>query len=689
MKLKYCYTAFIVLLFTSKTYGQEVADSLMPQTEKLAEVEITGYPSRQALLTTPASISLLDSTLMRFRIQPTLVSSFNLVPGVRMEERSPGSYRLSLRGSLLRSPYGVRNVKVYLDDFPLTDGGGNTYLNCIDLTDDSRVEIIKGPDGSLFGANTGGVVHLIPAGMNGPVRPSLNIGFGSYGMFHESAAAMLQAGKHLLGVEQSYYRSDGYRINSAMHKAAIRLSDKWDYASGGSIKLLLTYSDLYYQTPGGLTLQQQEDNPRNARLATATLPSAVAQKAAVYTKLLVGGMTHKIRLTPHLDHVLSVYGSLVDFKNPFITNYEMRKENTEGFRTYLEWHDINAAESDLHYTLHLGAEGTQTQSDIHNYDNEGGTKGNLLAADAITSRQYFFFARMKMELAQRWIVEGAVSFGYAGYYFKTQPPLHSRFDPQWMPKLATSYRLNGHAVLRALVSRGYSTPTTAEIRPANNQLYIGLQPEYGWNYEAGIRLHLLQRRFIADIAVFHYRLQQAIVSHLDNNGNAFFTNAGGTRQTGLETGISYRLLKKDDTRKLIRELYIFNNTTWNAFYFRDYNIGDKDYSGNRLTGVPVIVNVFGGGCDLLKGFNISATYNYTGKLPLDDANTSFANAYHLVQAFIGKDFRIYNSNVTLRCGVDNILNETYSLGNDINAAGNRYYNPAPKRNFVVDLKVSF
>ena len=42
-----------------------------------------------------------------------------------MEERSPGSYRLSIRGSLLRSPFGVRNVKLYLDDFIFTDAGGN------------------------------------------------------------------------------------------------------------------------------------------------------------------------------------------------------------------------------------------------------------------------------------------------------------------------------------------------------------------------------------------------------------------------------------------------------------------------------------------------------------------------------------------------------------------------------------
>jgi iron complex outermembrane receptor protein len=38
--------------------------------------------------------------------------------------------------------------------------------------------------------------------------------------------------------------------------------------------------------------------------------------------------------------------------------------------------------------------------------------------------------------------------------------------------------------------------------------------------------------------------------------------------------------------------------------------------------------------------------------------------------------------------MDNILNEVYSLGNDINAAGNRFYNPAPRRNVFAGVMVN-
>jgi iron complex outermembrane receptor protein len=36
-------------------------------------------------------------------------------------------------------------------------------------------------------------------------------------------------------------------------------------------------------------------------------------------------------------------------------------------------------------------------------------------------------------------------------------------------------------------------------------------------------------------------------------------------------------------------------------------------------------------------------------------------------------------------GADNLLDEVYSLGNDINAAANRFYNAAPRRNYYVGL----
>lgn len=91
-----------------------------------------------------------------------------------------------------------------------------------------------------------------------------------------------------------------------------------------------------------------------------------------------------------------------------------------------------------------------------------------------------------------------------------------------------------------------------------------------------------------------------------------------------------------------------------------------------------------------KGFNAAITYYYCGKIPLNDANTAFADPFNIVGAKIGFEKWINDKwKFRFNAGADNLLNEKYSLGNDINAAGGRYYNAAPGRNYYVSVLVQW
>ena len=106
-----------------------------------------------------------------------------------MDERSPGSYRLSIRGNLLRSPFGVRNVKIYWNGIPFTDANGNTYLNQLGFGNVGKIEIIKGPGGSMYGAGTGGVVLLTSRNAGYKENSiSINTLAGSYGVMETNLA---------------------------------------------------------------------------------------------------------------------------------------------------------------------------------------------------------------------------------------------------------------------------------------------------------------------------------------------------------------------------------------------------------------------------------------------------------------------------------------------------------------------
>lgn len=114
------YTLFFSLTSFSQ---QEEADSL----QTLGEVTIRAFEQNRKARLTSSTVKIIDRNVADMQNKNSFAHAFNTITGVRMEERSPGSYRLSIRGSSLRSPFGVRNIKVYWNDIPITDPGGQ-YL---------------------------------------------------------------------------------------------------------------------------------------------------------------------------------------------------------------------------------------------------------------------------------------------------------------------------------------------------------------------------------------------------------------------------------------------------------------------------------------------------------------------------------------------------------------------------------
>jgi iron complex outermembrane recepter protein len=682
-----------LLLITAGLFTQVQAQKV-DSVKNLQDVTIRGYLSEQQMLKTPASVGILTPSQLKLQPENSLVPAMNTIPGVRMEERSPGSYRLSIRGSLLRSPFGVRDVKVYFDEIPLTDAGGNTYLNTIDFNAVQGIEVLKGPDGSLFGANSGGVVLINPVNryIDGN-HLTFGANAGSYGLFHGHIGTQEVKKNNQLNVNYAYQTAKGYRDNSNMYRNYLQLVDKLKYGNGNSIKFIGLFSNLNYQTPGGLNAAQYAANPRASRAATPTLPSALAQHIGISTKMTMGGLVNEWRISNRIRNVASIFGTYVNFSNPFITNYEQRYESTYGLRTYFEYSGIRTANYD--WKANVGVEVQQTNSDINNYNNNQGIRGAEQKKDKIHTNQRFFFARYQADLFDKLHVEAAASLNYYDYKFQSVFPTAQTgytprdFTPQVMPRLALSYSITDNFIWRASVSRGYSTPTTAEIRPTSNIINTALQAQLGWNYETGFRLRDKENRFLLDASVFSYRLRNAIVRQIAPPDVEYYINAGGTNQLGLEVYASYWIIKQKNTG-FIRGLQLNESLTLSKFSFTDYNVAGANYSNKELTGVPRTVTISSIQVKFPKEIYLFAQHNYTSRIPLNDANSVYANRYHLVQAKAGWQHLLKgNTLLDIYAGVDNLFNENYSLGNDLNALGNRYYNPAAMRNFYAGFNVSF
>src|SRR5688500_17884829 len=115
---------FVLLFIISSTVlkGEDTTFSGETDSAKvLNEITVHAYEYDKPSYEIPGAVSSLKQRDLNRYNNLSILPALNTIPGVRMEERSPGSYRLSIRGSTLRSPFGVRNVKVYWIDLPLTD----------------------------------------------------------------------------------------------------------------------------------------------------------------------------------------------------------------------------------------------------------------------------------------------------------------------------------------------------------------------------------------------------------------------------------------------------------------------------------------------------------------------------------------------------------------------------------------
>jgi len=184
---------FIGCIVVHVSTAQTRIDTTMSAT--LDSVVVTAFRIQVKGQTIPASIAQISRKTLAQEVNGTLLPAFNMVAGVRMEQRSEGSFRLAIRGSSLRSPFGVRNVKVYWNDVPFTDPTGNTYLNIIPFALMNGIDIIKGPVGAAYGLGTGGAVLLqsnFDADSVMHTSTTLQLRAGSFGYFGQDLRVTLQ-----------------------------------------------------------------------------------------------------------------------------------------------------------------------------------------------------------------------------------------------------------------------------------------------------------------------------------------------------------------------------------------------------------------------------------------------------------------------------------------------------------------
>ena len=660
--------------------GDTISVSTFALTDTLPEIEIRAFESARPLLEQASSISIVDEEDWEAFDQRSISSALNSRAGVGVEERAPASYRINIRGSALRSPFGVRNVKVYWNDIPFTTAEGTTDLNMLDLSLMDRAEIIKGPASSIYGAGNGGVLLLSNAPKS-EEHLQVNASTGSFGKNRVG----LHWNHHLenaqLTAQYARFQSDGHRDHSASERSVYRFSTTFFPSANHRWGLHLLHSDLHYQIPGGLTESQFLENPQQARFGSEEQNSSIRQKN------FLAGINHKIEWGTGWQNRSTLSLSTREFDHPFILDYKRELATDMAARTVFTY---NTQWGRLPLRVVAGGEIQRGKNSAQNFANRQGIRDSLRFADEITAVQGFLFQQLELELTEDLIATFSLSQNRLSYQLNRYAnPLENftfeierDFSTVWMPRFSLSWKINPHTAVFGSLSSGFSPPTLDEFRTNEGSVNRDLEAETGLNTEIGFRYHNPDRGIELNLSGFYFRLDETITSFTNPDGVVLFRNAGATDQPGLEISLSYPVISSASS--FFPKLSLNHQYTGHFFSFSELERNGQDLSGNQLTGVSphVLYNQLKLEWPFSLQFYIS--HSYADRLPLNDENTVYQNSRNTFSAMAVGSFALTdNLAIQIQGGVDNITDEIYSLGNDLNAFGGRYYQPAPSRNWFL------
>ncbi|WP_158240448.1 TonB-dependent receptor [Telmatospirillum siberiense] len=187
--------------------------------DAIEDVVVTAERRETKLQTTPGSIAVIDQTRLQDAQINTLRDAKGLIPNVNI----PGTFLTNstqsywFRGIGENDPYQDPAVGYYVDDVVSPRLIGSLG----DLADAERVEVLVGPQGTLYGRNTnGGAVKVITKTPGDKAEVFGDIGGGDWGQFesHGYAGGAIVPGKAYASLSFSHAQNDGFSYNEVLRK---------------------------------------------------------------------------------------------------------------------------------------------------------------------------------------------------------------------------------------------------------------------------------------------------------------------------------------------------------------------------------------------------------------------------------------------------------------------------------------
>ncbi|KRB82238.1 TonB-dependent receptor [Sphingomonas sp. Root710] len=212
------------------------------------DIIVTAQKREQTLQEIPQSISVVGAAQLEQQQATSFIDYAALVPGLSLQQANPGQARVVLRG--INTGGASPTAAVYVDDTPFGPSTGQSngavLAGDIDTFDIERVEVLKGPQGTLYGANSlGGLLKFVTVEpkldkFEGRVQAGAETTTGGGEGWNGNAVLNVPVSDMIAVRASGYYRKVGGYIDTV----GIARKDANDYQSyGGRASILFKPSE--------------------------------------------------------------------------------------------------------------------------------------------------------------------------------------------------------------------------------------------------------------------------------------------------------------------------------------------------------------------------------------------------------------------------------------------------------------
>ena len=667
---------------------------------RLPELEVRVTRAPETRMRAPMAIGILGGGVIR-RAQLTtgLDESLSRLPGVVVLNRYNYSLdqRVSLRGAGSRANFGLRGVKVLIDGVPQTLPDGQSQLTNLELGIVDRVEVLTGSAGALYGNASGGVLAFTTETPDRPFAARIRVAGGAFGTSKWQSMVNGVRGRAAGELSVSRLSTDGFRQHSRAE--VLQVAGKADLTLSGSSTLGVRFAVAdapHAQNPGALTVAEYGHTRDSAAFTNIVrgADKAVTQQQLSLRYHWVNGRGAELEAI--------AFGFHRDLTNPLATAPPPPTSATAGTYNTIGriavgirlGGSLPLARGDRPLTLGAGFD-LQTMRD--NRTNErsdaGAPTGILLADQRETVTELGPYAQLHWEPVSRLLLLGAIRYDRLTFRVKDRflsdgvDNSGTRIMENASGSVGASVALGARTTVYSNVSTSFETPTTTElVNQANGTVGFNtaLGPQRTVSGELGLKGNLGDRVQYT-VAGFISGIRDALIQAKEQDGRAFFENAGRVRNRGVELGIGATPW---------RWLTLSGAYTYAGYTFSEYRIPNgavtDTLDGRRLAGVPR--HFFRGVVGLtVHRALLEIDQTTAGQVFGDDRNTIRVDGWGLGVTSLRLSATVKTAALRLQpfVALNNAFDRRYVGSVNINGVGGRVLEPAPGRNALVGLEVGW